>query len=115
MFSRSVARHGWRTLVCPDPVAIVSHLASGNVELALVDLGAGHLDETVDRGCISIALLSQLPKLLTIVCGQTRNANEEIWARSNGAWVYLPGVPPEADFDDILHGAKHVLLDRLNQ
>ena len=115
MFSRSVARHGWRTLVCPDPVAIVSHLASGNVELALLDLGAGHLDETVDRGRISIALLSQLPKLLTIVCGQTRNANEEIWARSNGAWVYLPGVPPEADFDDILHGAKQVLLDRLNQ
>ncbi len=38
MFSRSVVRHGWRTVVCPDPVAVTSHLASGNVELALVDL-----------------------------------------------------------------------------
>jgi hypothetical protein len=115
MFSRSVVRHGWRTVVCSDPVAVASHLASGNVELALVDLGAGHLDEAVDSCRNSIALLSRLPKLLTIVCGQTRNANEEIWARSNGVWVYLPGVPPEADLDDILSGAKHVLLDRLKQ
>jgi hypothetical protein len=113
MFSRSVVRHGWRTVVCSDPVAVLSHLASGNVELALVDLGAGGFDESFDSGRNSIALLSELPNLLTIVCGQTRNANEEIWARSNGVWVYLPGVPPEADLDDILHGAKHILLDRL--
>jgi hypothetical protein len=115
MFGRSVARHCWQTIICPNPVATISYLAAGNVELALVDLAAC-TDQAIADSCrFSVTLLSQQTNLLTIVCGQTRSPNEESWARSKGIWVYLPGVPPEADLDDILRSAKHVLLNRLRQ
>lgn len=115
MFGRSVARHGWQTIVCPNPAATISHLAAGNVELAVVDLATCKADDVADSCRFSVSLLAQQTKLLTIVCGQTRSPSEETWARSSGAWVYLPGVPPEADFDDILCSAKHVLHNRLRQ
>jgi hypothetical protein len=115
MFGRCVARHGWQTIICPNPVATISHLAAGNVELALVDLAACSADDIANSGRFSVTLLSQQTNLLTIVCGQTRNPNEETWARSNGVWVYLPGVPPEADLDDILRSAKQISLNRLRQ
>jgi hypothetical protein len=115
MFGRSVSRHGWQTIICPNPVATISHLAAGNVELALVDLAACNFDGIADSGRFSIALLAQQTNLLAIVCGQTRSPSEETWARSSGAWVYLPGVPPEADLDDILRGAKQISLKRLKQ
>jgi len=115
MFGRCVARHGWQTIICPNPVATISHLAAGNVELALVDLAASSADDLANNSRFSVPLLSQQTNLLTIVCGQTRSPSEETWARSSGVWVYLPGVPPEADLDEILLSAKHILLNRLRQ
>ena len=54
------------------------------------------------------------PDLLTVVCGRTNDTQEEIWAREQAAWMYLPGVAPESDIDPILSAAKEV-VEKLNK
>jgi hypothetical protein len=45
--------------------------------------------------------MSSQPHTLLIVCGTPDAIEEEMWARQNGAWMYLPGVGPEADLSTI--------------
>ena len=39
----------------------------------------------------AVTCAADMRKSQLIVCGQETNAVEEIWARSLGAWAYLPG------------------------
>jgi hypothetical protein len=107
MFGQAAVRTGWRQVVCADQASALPHLASGTVGLVLVDTATPNPNTAADRRLL-VELLSDQQDLLTVVCGRTNDSQEEIWARQNKAWMYLPGVAPESDLDPVLLSAKEV-------
>jgi hypothetical protein len=107
MFGQAAKRAGWKLVVCADEAAAMEQVAAGTVGLALVDTAAPDAETAGDRRLL-VERLASHKNLLTVVCGRSSDAQEEIWAREFGAWMYLPGVAPESDLDPILCGAKEV-------
>ena len=82
---------GWLVLECDDASSALLCLQRMLVGLALVDfdqVSEGNRQEL--RSAVE-ALASQ-SGLLIVLCGQDGVAQEEIWARQLGVWLYLPGV-----------------------
>jgi hypothetical protein len=112
MFSLAVARTGWTPLTSTDWLGTQRQLASGVVYLAIVDIASKTKCLPDDRRCIVEWLTTQYG-VLTVVCGRSGQPAEEIWAREQGVWAYLPGVAPEADLNHLLLGAKQLLAKQL--
>ena len=110
MFGQAAERAGWRSVVCEDRAQALEHIAAGAVGLTLVDTAS---TGTSDRKGL-VESLAGRQNLLTVVCGRTNDTQEEIWAREQAAWMYLPGVAPESDIDPILSAAKEV-VEKLNK
>jgi hypothetical protein len=113
MFGQSAQRAGWRQVVCNNELEAAVHLATGTVGMMLIDTATPGDPPVVERRSL-VKLLSHEKEMLTVVCGRTSDAQEEIWARQCGVWMYLPGVAPETDLQPVLCGAKEV-VDRLRQ
>jgi DNA-binding NtrC family response regulator len=112
MFGQAAERAGWRSVVCEDQAQAMEHIAAGAVGLTLVDT-ATSTQSAADRKSL-VESLAGRHNLLTVVCGRTNDTQEEIWAREQAAWMYLPGVAPESDIDPILSAAKEV-VEKLNK
>ena len=91
LLSRAAADNGWTTVVCGDAES-ARHLASRiALKLAIVDVErpspaeAGHLRDLS-------AELARSGGPLLVVCGADGDAQQEIWARQLGAWLFLPGI-----------------------
>lgn len=108
MFGQAAVRSGWRQEVCADQASALLHLATGTVGMVLVDTATPNPNTAADRRLL-VEMLADQKDLLTVVCGRTSDPQEEIWARQNGAWMYLPGVAPESDLDPVLSGAKEIV------
>jgi hypothetical protein len=75
--------------------------------LALVDLDPLEPGRASVFGMLT-EQLSAAQQSLLIVCGTDGNAQEEIWARQLGVWLYLPGVDASCDLTSLFSDAKHV-------
>jgi DNA-binding NtrC family response regulator len=109
MFERAASDGGWKTSLCVDAPAALTHIARSFVQLAIVDLEGRAMAEF--RPVIE-KLSAAGSGLLLIVCGNEGQAEEEIWARQAGAWLYLPGVREGSNFA-LLCGEARQIAERL--
>jgi hypothetical protein len=113
MFGQAAERAGWKSVVCADEAQALEHIAGGTVGMTLVDTATPGPLTAADRKSL-VEKLAGRKNLLTVVCGKSNDAQEEIWARQFAAWMYLPGVAPESNLDPILFAAKEV-AEKLNK
>ncbi len=110
MFEQAAADGGWKTCVCVDATTALAHISRAFVHLAVVDLQGQKL-ETFRP------VLEQLASrggLLLIVCGNEGDAEEEVWVRQLGAWLYLPGVAETSNLA-LLCGEARQIAERLSK
>ena len=82
---------GWDASESPVSAAAFDATARRDHRLVVVDLVS---PPDHDRGAIE-SLTRQLasrPDTLVVVCGEAGNQAQEVWARSLGAFVFVPGV-----------------------
>jgi DNA-binding NtrC family response regulator len=110
MLERAAADSGWKTHACADAPTALAHVNRWLVQLAVVDLEA-------QQPAAFRPLVEQLTArsgLLSIVCGNEGDANEEIWVRQRGAWMYLPGVADSSNVG-LLCGEAKQIAERLGR
>jgi hypothetical protein len=108
MFERAAIAGGWRTFACGDAPTAFAHLHRWLMQMALVDLEA----QPAEAFRPLVEQLSACNGLLSIVCGNEGNVEEEIWARQRGAWMYLPGVAESSNLA-LLCGEARQIAERL--
>ncbi len=102
---------GWQTTTCGDAQAALDRARWTYLQLAIVDLtspgggepgGFRHLVEQLARSS----------HLLLLTCGKEGDAEQEVWARHLGVWMYLPGA---TDGDDLaaLCGEARSIAERM--
>jgi len=112
LLAQAAGEGGWKTVVAKDCASALSLLAQSPCQLALVDLeapGADFARKTLD--CL-LEMLVVNKRLLVIVCGNTEQAEEEIWIRQQGVWLYLPGVASSSDVAALCAEAR-LIAERL--
>lgn len=82
---------GWEEFDLPETAADLTAAIEGDYRLVVVDV-AGPLGDRVNDSVELIEEFAARPGTLLVVCGSADSADEELWARQLGAWVYLPGV-----------------------
>jgi DNA-binding NarL/FixJ family response regulator len=88
---------GWNRSTVPEDAATLHTAASHDVSLAIIDI-ASPVGERVHDTLELAEELAARPNTLVVICGSEDNADEELWARQLGVWLYLPGV---ADGDSL--------------
>ncbi len=110
MLERAAADSGWKTFVCPDASAALVHVNRWLVQLAVVDLQ----EQSPEAFRPLVEQLTARKGLLSIVCGNDANVDEEIWVRQRGAWMYLPGVADTSNVS-LLCGEARQIAERLDK
>jgi hypothetical protein len=82
---------GWSACDAPIDVADVDAAVDGDYQLVVVDI-ARPLGRRVNDSIEVAEEFAGRPGSLLVICGSEDSAEEELWARQLGAWVYLPGV-----------------------
>lgn len=101
---------GWTTFECADVTAANDLRRRLMLHLAVVDLaGPGGKQQTALRQLVSA--FAHERDLLLVVSGQG-SADEEIWARQLGVWIYLPGLVQVGELAPIFSEA-HDLAERM--
>jgi len=88
---------GWRVIRRATPRDAVQQSRTAAPQLLIVDLVG---NESPEDSRALLESVSQRDGTLLLVCGNEGDAMEEIWARSLGVWLYLPGIPDDADFSE---------------
>ncbi|MCC7085517.1 MAG: hypothetical protein IT427_10970 [Pirellulales bacterium] len=107
MFGQSVQRCGWQQNLCADAASALEHVDSKSIGMVLIDM-ASTGDTSLEARRWLVEQFACRKDVLTVVCGRTNDADEEIWARQLGVWMYLPGVAPESDLDPMLVAGREV-------
>jgi DNA-binding NtrC family response regulator len=112
LLSQAAAENGWSTLVCADSKTARHWANRIAVRLAIIDMerpSAAEWDGLRDL----TTELSRAGGPLLVVCGADGDAQQEIWARQLGAWLYLSGLA-EADADALamLCGEARYIVER---
>jgi ActR/RegA family two-component response regulator len=110
MLERAACDSGWKTFACGDAPAALQHANRWLVQLAVMDLD-GQTPETFRP---LVEQLTARSGMLSIVCGNEGNVEEEIWVRQRGAWMYLPGVADTSNVS-LLCGEAKQIAERLNR
>jgi hypothetical protein len=92
MLSLAATDAGWDTIVCVDQQQGMTAIQRMRFQLAWIDVAVATATKPFRELCQAVAAL---PGVLLVVCGHEQNAEEEIWARQLGVWLYLPGVSLE--------------------
>ena len=108
MLERAAADGGWKTFTCADAPTALAHIHRWLTQLAVVDLEA----QPSESFRPLVEQLSTCNGLLSIVCGNEGNVDEEIWVRQRGAWMYLPGVADTSNIS-LLCGEARQIAERL--
>ncbi len=91
MLYRAAADGGWDVTACANVKSATRKVQRTFFHLSLVDLeGDGRRAPSGFRELCKRLCSDGIP--LLAVCGHEGNAEEEIWARQLGVWLYLPGV-----------------------
>jgi len=109
MLERAAADGGWKTFACGDTATAMAHIHRWLMKLAVVDLEAQPPESLRPL----VEQLSACGGMLSIVCGNEGNVDEEIWARQRGAWMYLPGVADSSSIS-LLCGEARQIAERLS-
>ncbi len=88
--SQAATQGGWNTVVCADPPNALAAARRYRFQLAWVDLDNGGTAPAAFRELCQV--LADLPGMLLAICGNPADAEEEIWARQLGVWLYVPGL-----------------------
>jgi DNA-binding NtrC family response regulator len=105
MLASAAVENGWDPIVCSDAEAALDHRTRGFAQLAIVDLES---DATGEFSQL-LGSLTSSKDLLTMVCGNEGNIEEEIHARQAGVWLYLPGVSETCNLSLLCGEAKHIV------
>ncbi len=108
MLEQAAADGGWKTFTCADAPTALAHIHRWLMQLAIVDLEA----QPGESFRPLVEQLSACGGLLSIVCGNEGNVDEEIWVRQRGAWMYLPGVADTSNIS-LLCGEARQIAERL--
>lgn len=99
MLARMATQGGWETTIVCDVKSAWRTSWDSSYALAIVD------HETANERTAQVREFAEhvasRPNTLLVVCGTPEKVEEELWARQNGAWMYLPGVGPDADLGTI--------------
>lgn len=101
----------WDAIVCRDAGEFLRVAFKRSVPLIVVDLPESQSSEywelrhAADRA-------KQSTQSLMVVAGSGADCNEEIWARSFGAWAYLSDACSQRGFEFVLQEARSA-VDRL--
>ena len=90
---KSVNDAGWDPFVCNEPMQAWAALHRESFQMSVVDLQGS---DSADFRELCEHLATQRNMLL-MICGNESAAQEEIWARQLGTWLYLPGVSIDSD------------------
>jgi DNA-binding NtrC family response regulator len=104
MFVQAATDAGWETLTCVDAESGLACLGRNLVQLAIIDID-GEQAEDFQQMLNRLRLSSGV---LTLVCGNDGDAEEEVLVRQMGAWLYLPGVETGSDLTSVCDQARQV-------
>ncbi|MEX0676523.1 MAG: hypothetical protein WD063_05575 [Pirellulales bacterium] len=104
MLEQAASDGGWKTFMCADTPTALAHIHRWLMQLAVVDLEA----QPPESFRPLVEQLTACSGLLSIVCGNERNVEEEIWVRQRGAWMYLPGVADTSNVSLLCGEARHI-------
>jgi hypothetical protein len=108
MLERAAAEGGWKTFLCADSPTALTHIHRWLMQLAVVDLES----QPPESFRPLVEQLTACNGLLSIVCGNEGNVEEEIWVRQRGTWMYLPGVS-DSNNVGLLCGEARQIAERL--
>jgi len=110
MLEQAATDSGWKTFVCADIASARAQVHRWLMQLAVIDLEA----QAPDAFRPLVEELTACNGLLSIVCGNEGNVEEEIWVRQRGAWMYLPGVSDQSNIG-LLCGEARQIAERLGK
>lgn len=102
------SKAGWETVVCADAQNALAAVRRTRFSLVWIDLNYhGRTPAGFRQLCQTV---TGMPNMLVIVSGHEADADEEIWARQLGVWLYLPGISPVHvdEFAELYEAAKQV-------
>ena len=108
MLAMSAKAAGWGAIHCvaaTDLDGTDFDCTAQEERLTIVDIAGSQ------PGDACRSLVQRLAKrrgALLLVCNNSGDAAEEIWARGLGVWFYLPGVPDDADLSSLCADALHI-------
>ena len=107
-FLSDAATHaGWETVVCADAQNATAAARRVRFQMAWIDLD--YHGQTPSGFRDLCQTLAATPEMLLAVCGHVNDAEEEVWARQLGVWLYLPGISLE-HADEISELCEHAQL-----
>ncbi len=104
MFVAAACDAGFETLLAADASAALALLGREFVAMAIVDVEgqqAADFHQLFDR-------LRKTSGLLSVVCGNEGNEQEEVYVRQASPWLYLPGVQLGAEFSTLCHQGRQL-------
>ncbi len=107
MLSRAAEAAGWEVVACVAASDGWAVHQRERYELAIVDLDG--LDSEAASELRSLGEGVAASSALLMLCGNEGDALEEIWARQQGAWLYLPGVSDASDVSSLCEQARGVV------
>ncbi|MCE9545798.1 MAG: hypothetical protein K8T25_09820 [Planctomycetia bacterium] len=103
---------GWEVVGCDDAVQAQRMVVIEPRQMVVVDLesASGAAPPSMKALC---ERLGRQKDVLLVLCGNSSNAIEEIWARQLGAWLYLPGVVDDSDLSSLFEEASQIARRRM--
>ena len=98
---------GWDAGESPTAAATVRESCRRDYRLVVIDLVSA---PGCDRACLeaTAAEFAARPDTLLVVCGAVEDRAQEIWARSLGAFAFVPGVAPGDSLISVFRDARLV-------
>lgn len=105
----AAAEFGWTTVHSEGPRDALRHAVLHSFALAFVDIDGGADAGSLQAYAELLQALRGSPPGLVIVCERGGGeAQRELWAREQGAWLYLPEVDSQSDFNGLCREARAV-------
>ena len=107
MLSRAALAAGWAVVPCGTAESGWQSHRRERYEMSIVDLDGLHAEEASEFRSLGedVARTSSL----FVLCGNEGDALEEIWARQQGVWLYLPGVSDVNEMSSLCEQARTVV------
>jgi len=99
---------GWQTTTCGDAQTALDRARWTFLQLAIVDLTSSNGGEPVGFRHL-VERLACSSQLLLLTCGNEGDAEQEVWARHLGVWMYLPGTTEGNDLAALCGEARGIV------
>lgn len=103
---------GWQTRDCATPEEAIREAVLHRTPLALVDVGS--VEDRASHADL-LRMVRTASNGLVVVCDHAANPEGELWARQEGAWVYLAGVNESSDIALVCQQARLLMQEKQEQ